>query len=170
MSVRRRGVAILQEGLFYNRLISRSLGDAIRSAAMHAGTRDRRACRMKIRRLGVRLRARLCRYVRRSRRGPCSLKGARSFSKAPLEQRQDALAVLVGDRERLNAELLLRAAPGAGVNSRVHVGVDQLADTAIHQIHQRLHELRVVGDAVLDCAEVGGGLADRVDRGGDLAM
>src|SRR3954447_22312745 len=64
-------------------------------------------------------------------------------SRGLAEQRQDALAVLVRDRERLNAELLLgleRLKPG---RFRVHVGVDELADTAVHGVHQGLDELSV---------------------------
>ena len=53
-------------------------------------------------------------------------------SRGLAEQRQDALAVLVGDRERLNTELLLGLERLKAGRFRVHVGVDELADTAVH--------------------------------------
>ena len=59
-------------------------------------------------------------------------RGARSFrSRDLLEERQDALAVLVGDRQRLHAELLLNLERLQTGGLRVHVGVDELADAAV---------------------------------------
>src|SRR5215510_10384830 len=71
------------------------------------------------------------------------------------EERQEALAVAVGDRERLNAKLLLNLEGLQAGRFRVHVGVDELADTAGHRVNQGLHEFRIVRDAVLDGSEVG---------------
>src|SRR5262245_33712605 len=75
------------------------------------------------------------------------------------EQRQQGLAVAVGDRQRLDTELLLDLEGLQTGRLSVHVGVDQLTDTAGHRVHQRLHEVAVVLDAVLDGAEVGGSAA-----------
>src|SRR5581483_5398203 len=47
------------------------------------------------------------------------------------EQRQDALAVGVGDAERLDAELLLDLQSAEACRLLVHVGVDQLTNAAI---------------------------------------
>src|SRR6478736_1436367 len=52
------------------------------------------------------------------------------------EERQDRLRVAVGDRQRLDAELLLDLQSLEAGRFLVHVGVDELADAAVDGVHQ----------------------------------
>ena len=51
----------------------------------------------------------------------------------------------------------------------VHVGVDELADTAIERVGQRFDEVLLQADAVLDRTEVGRGIGDRAEGFVDAA-
>src|SRR5687768_18181537 len=66
-----------------------------------------------------------------------------------LEQTQDALARAVGDRERLDAELLLHLQGLQAGRLFVHVGVDELADAAFDCVHETGDERRLDLDARL---------------------
>ncbi|MPL60920.1 hypothetical protein SDC9_06484 [bioreactor metagenome] len=72
-----------------------------------------------------------------------------------LEQREDVLRLLVRDRQRLDAELLLclqRLQPGRCL---FHVGIDERADAGLHRIGQLRDEIRLDAQPVLDRTEVG---------------
>src|SRR6201985_530291 len=60
-----------------------------------------------------------------------------------VEQRQDGLRRLVGDRQSLNAQLLLDLQRLQRRAFLRHVGVDQLADTGGQRVGQRLAERRL---------------------------
>src|SRR4051794_20251822 len=69
------------------------------------------------------------------------------------EERQDRLSVRVGDRQRLDAELLLDLERLQAGRFHVHVGIDELADAAVERVHQRLGEALLDVDALLGGAE-----------------
>ena len=86
-------------------------------------------------------------------RGPIQSAKQDVGSSLALEQRQDALGVRIGDRQRLDAELLLhlqRLQPGRFL---VHVGVDELADAAVDGVHQDRGRALLQVDALLGGAE-----------------
>lgn len=73
-----------------------------------------------------------------------------------LEQGQDGLRRLVGDRQGLDAKLLLGLQRLQAGRSFFHVGVDQRADTRFQRIGQTRHEVRLIIDAFGRGAQIGG--------------
>src|SRR5690349_19352231 len=72
-------------------------------------------------------------------RGPFAWFGL-LLERSAAEGRQDRLRRAVGDRQRLDAELLLDLQRLEAGRFLVHVGIDELADTAVDGVHQALRE------------------------------
>ena len=95
----------------------------------------------------------------------------RPFGKPPrkrilLEQRQDGLRRLIGDRQSLDAQLLLdlqRLQPGAFLR---HVGVHQVADTRVQGVGQFLAERRLDRELRSARRQLGQGRVDVGQRSG----
>src|SRR5260221_9674588 len=115
--------------------------------------------------------------VRRERRGaggcppaPRNVSLVKPFRRFLTEQGEDGARTLVGDRQRLHAELLLglqRLEVGALGRE---VGVDQLTDAAGQRVGQRLDEVGLGGDLVRCRAELAQRRLDLVDRRLDHAQ
>ena len=73
------------------------------------------------------------------------------------EQRQDLLAVLVGDAEGLYAQLLLHLQGLKPGRLLVHIGVHQGADTAVDGIHQGVDEFLLQIRPLFHRAQIGSG-------------
>ena len=85
-----------------------------------------------------------------------------------LEELQDHLAVLVGDRERLHAELLLRLQSLQAGRGLVHVGIDEGAHAGGQVVGQSADELLLRLEQVLVRAQDRRSLGDIRNRGVDV--
>jgi len=59
----------------------------------------------------------------------------RAFSPHLPEELQDRLSTRIGDTQRLHAELLLDLQGLQLGRFRVHVGIDEAADTGVNRVH-----------------------------------
>ncbi|CUW92482.1 hypothetical protein AGR2A_Cc30331 [Agrobacterium genomosp. 2 str. CFBP 5494] len=73
------------------------------------------------------------------------------------EERENALGVVVGDRQGLNSKLLLGLKGLQLGGFFVHFRVDEAADALVERVSQLVDEVFLQFDAHLDRAEVGGG-------------
>src|SRR6185436_13525343 len=80
---------------------------------------------------------------------------SRKVERSAAEQRQDRLRVAVGDRQRLNAELLLDLKGLQTGRLLVHVGIDQCADALVDRVAQVGEEALLSVDTRLGGAKRG---------------